>query len=126
MRCFYSQDFTLDLPRDHPFPMDKYRVSKDMLLDARIVRPDEIVEVRAADTHVLRRVHDPEYLAKIYNGQLDRKEQLLLGFPVTPRLYNKSATEVEATRRTCEAALMEGVAFFALLMIFLALFWSRG
>lgn len=110
MRCFYSQDFTLDLPADHPFPMDKYRVSKDMLLDARIVKPEDIVEVRAADAHVLKRVHDPDYLAKIYNGRLDRKEQLLLGLPVTPRLYTKSATEVEATRRTCEAALMEGIA----------------
>jgi len=110
MRCFYSQDFTLDLPADHPFPMDKYRVSKDMLLDSRILKAEEIVEVRAADAHVLQRVHDPEYLSKIYHGQLDRKEQILLGLPVTPRLYTKSATEAEATRRTCEAALMEGVA----------------
>jgi acetoin utilization deacetylase AcuC-like enzyme len=110
MRCFYSQDFTLDLPTDHPFPVDKYRISKDMLLDSRIVGAEEIVEVRAADAHVLKRVHDPEYLSKIYYGQLDRKEQILLGLPVTPHLYTKSATEVEATRRTCEAALIDGVA----------------
>jgi acetoin utilization deacetylase AcuC-like enzyme len=110
MRCFYSQDFFMDLPDGHPFPMEKFRVVKDMLLESGVVTPGEIVEVRAADAHVLKRVHDPEYLAKIYNGQLDRKEQLLLGLPVTPRLYTRSATEVEATRRTCEAALLEGVA----------------
>ena len=110
MRCFYSQDFYLDLPAGHPFPMDKYRVAKDMLLDGGIVKPDEIVEVRAADAHVLKRVHAPDYLAKISSGMLDRKEQVLLGLPVTPKLYTRSATEVEATRRACEAALVEGVA----------------
>ena len=51
MRCFYSQDFELSLPSGHPFPMDKFRVSKDMLLDGGILRPEEIIEVRAADSH---------------------------------------------------------------------------
>jgi acetoin utilization deacetylase AcuC-like enzyme len=110
MRCFYSQDFYLDLPEGHPFPMDKFRVAKDMLLDSGVLGADEIVEVRAADSHVLRRVHDPGYLSRIANGQLDRKEQVKLGLPVTPMLYTRSATEVEATRRACEAALLEGVA----------------
>ncbi len=110
MRCFYSPEFYLDLPEGHPFPMAKFRVSKDMLLEGGILRPEEIQEVRPADTHVLARVHDPEYLAKIYHGQLDRKEQIKLGLPVTPQLYRRSATEVEATRRACEAALQDGLA----------------
>ena len=61
MRCFYSQDLELELPDGHPFPMDKFRVSKDMLLEGRILRPEEVVEVRAADPHVLRAVgYDPD------------------------------------------------------------------
>ncbi len=110
MRCFYSPDFYLDLPAGHPFPMEKFRLSKEMLLQAGTVRPEEIVEVRAAYPHVLQRAHDPDYLAKIYRGQLDRKEQIQLGLPVTPQLYTRSATEVEATRLACEAALQDGVA----------------
>lgn len=54
MRCFYSQDLELDLPAGHPFPMEKFRVSKDMLLDGGILRPEEIIEVRAADVHLLQ------------------------------------------------------------------------
>lgn len=110
MRCFYSSELELELPKGHPFPMDKFRLSKDMLLESRVLRPEEVIEVRAADPHVLKAVHDPAYLAKIYHGQLDRKEQIKLGLPVTPKLYTRSATEVEATRRTCLAALEEGVA----------------
>lgn len=90
--------------------MDKFRVSKDMLLEGGVIRPEEIVEVRMADPHVLQRVHDRDYLQKIYSCAVDRKEELRLGLPVTPQLYTRSATEVEATRLACRAALEEGVA----------------
>ncbi|MGE9269026.1 MAG: histone deacetylase family protein [Verrucomicrobiales bacterium] len=110
MRCFYSPDFFLEVPEGHPFPMTKFEVSKSMLIDQGILRGEEIVEVRAADAHVLRRVHDDAYLQKIYSGRLDRKEQIQLGLPLTPKLFTRSATEAEATRQACLAALEEGAA----------------
>jgi acetoin utilization deacetylase AcuC-like enzyme len=109
MRCFYSQELELELPSDHPFPMEKFRVSKDMLLDGGILRPEEIIEVGAADHQQLLRVHATDYIRKIQSGLLGRKEHVLLGLPASPRLYTRSATEVEATRLACHAALLEGV-----------------
>lgn len=109
MRCFYSEELELHLPAGHPFPMDKYRVSKDMLLQGGILRPEEIVEVRAADAEHLRRVHDTQYVERIRSGILDRKEQITLGLPSSPMLYTRSAIEVEATRLACHAALSEGI-----------------
>jgi len=110
MRCFYSQDLELKLPSGHPFPMEKFRISKDMLLEGGILRPEEIVEVKVADSHLLKTVHETAYIERISSGLLDRKEQIQLGLPVTPQLYHRSATEVEATRQACHAALAEGVA----------------
>ncbi len=109
MRCFYSEKLELELPSGHPFPMEKFRVAKDMLLQGGILRPEEIIEVRAADNHLLQRIHAPDYIRKIESGRLGRKEQILLGLPATPHLYTRSATEVEATRLACHAALAEGV-----------------
>ena len=109
MRCFYSEDLELELPSGHPFPMSKFRISKDMLLEGGILRPEEIIEVHSASTHLLQRVHESDYIRKIESGQLGRKEQILLGLPATPKLYTRSATEVEATRLACHAALVEGV-----------------
>jgi acetoin utilization deacetylase AcuC-like enzyme len=109
MRCFYSQEFELALPDGHPFPMEKFRVSKDMLLEGGILRPEEIVEVRAAAPHLLRLAHQPDYVAKIESARLDRKEELLLGLPAGPGLFARGATEVEATRLACQAALTEGI-----------------
>ncbi|MEP4079280.1 histone deacetylase [Haloferula sp.] len=110
MRCFYSQNLELELPTGHPFPMEKFRESKEMLLQGGVLRPEEVVEVGAANPHVIQSVHDRDYMTRIYRGQLDSKEELRLGLPVTPQLYQRSATEVEATRQTCYAALAEGVA----------------
>lgn len=109
MRCFYSEKLELALPSGHPFPMEKFRVSKDMLLEGGILRPEEIIEVRIADNHLLRRVHEADYIRKIESGLLDRKEQILLGLPIGPELFTRSATEVEATRLACHAALTEGI-----------------
>ncbi len=109
MRCFYSEGLELPLPSGHPFPMEKFRVSRDMLLEGGILRPEEIVEVKTAQTHQLQRIHDLEYIRKIETGQLDRKEQILLGLPASPSLFHRSVTEVEATRLACHAALTEGI-----------------
>ncbi len=109
MRCFYSEALELELPTGHPFPMEKFRVSKDMLLEHRGLPPEEIIEVSAAPTHVLQRVHDPAYIRKIELGQLDRTEQIILGLPATRGLFHRSAAEVEATRLACHSALTEGI-----------------
>lgn len=85
-------------------------MSKDMLLESGVLKAEDLVDVQAADASVLKRVHDAEYLAKIYNSQLDRKEQIKLGLPASPKLYHRSGTEVEATRLACRAALEEGAA----------------
>ncbi|MCP5536995.1 MAG: histone deacetylase [Akkermansiaceae bacterium] len=112
MRCFYSSDLDLklDLPEGHPFPGDKYSTCREMLLQNGILRPEEIIDVAQTDLHVLKRVHDGEYLSKIYHGALDMREQLALGLPANPKLFARCATEAEATRQTCHAALAEGVA----------------
>ncbi|MGJ8643073.1 MAG: histone deacetylase family protein [Luteolibacter sp.] len=109
MRCFYSQSLELELPEGHPFPMDKFRISKDMLLSENILRPEEVIEVKPTEFHNILRVHDRSYVEKIQSATLDRKEQLILGLPATRNLFTRSATEVEATRLACNTALTEGV-----------------
>ena len=109
MRCFYSKAFELELPSGHPFPMDKFRISKDMLIGENILRPEEVIEVKPTDFHQILRVHDRDYIEKIQSAALDRKEQILLGLPASRHLFTRSATEVEATRLACNAALTEGI-----------------
>jgi len=89
--------------------MEKFRVSKEMLLQENILRADEITEVKEFDFHHILRVHDRSYIERVQSNLLGRKEQILLGLPASPNLFSRSATEVEATRLACNAALTEGV-----------------
>lgn len=109
MRCFYSSDLFLELPSGHPFPMEKFTVSKDMLLSSGVIMAEDIVEIGAASDYVLQRVHSKAYLDDIYHGTLGKKEETRLGLPMVNKLYQRSATEVEATRQACYSALEEGV-----------------
>lgn len=110
MRCFYSPLFELDLPSGHVFNPAKYRVSQEMLLIDGVLRPEEIVEVEVADYFLLRSVHDQNYIDRISRCMLENEEQSLLGLPPSPQLYSRCASEVEATRLTCRAAMEEGLA----------------
>lgn len=110
MRCFYSPLFELPLPAGHIFNPSKYRVSQEMLLLDGILRPEEVVEVEAANIFLLRSVHDNRYIERISQCTLEKNEQRILGFPPSPELYSRCATEVEATRLACRAAMVEGLA----------------
>jgi acetoin utilization deacetylase AcuC-like enzyme len=109
MRCFYSQELERAIPDAHAFPAEKFRASKDMLLEGGILTPEEIIEVGSARVGLIERVHSPDYVRAIEYGQLGLKEQILLGLPAGPGLFARSAGEVEATRLACQAALTEGI-----------------
>ena len=49
MRVSYSPGYFVPLPEDHPFPMGKFPVLRQILLAEGVLRPKEIVEPWEAD-----------------------------------------------------------------------------
>lgn len=109
MRCFYSESLEQEIFKNSDFSNEKLRLSRERLLQQGILKAEEIIEVKATDFHHILRVHDRSYIEKVQSNLLDRKEQILLGLPASSNLFSRSAHEVEATRKACEAALEEGV-----------------
>ena len=110
MRCFYSPGYYLPLPDGHPFPMVKFPMALGMLLESGAVAAEEVEEVAPAPRETLERVHTPEYLDRVSQGELTSKEATMLGLPPSPELFTRCAREVEGTRRAVRAALADGVA----------------
>ncbi len=110
MRCFYSPGYFLPLPEGHPFPMVKFPLAFEMLLESGAVAADDVEEVAPAAHEHLERVHTPEYLDRVSRGELTSKEATMLGLPPSPELFARCAREVEGTRRAVRAALADGVA----------------
>jgi acetoin utilization deacetylase AcuC-like enzyme len=69
-----------------------------------------VVDARGATWRELRAAHTRAYLARVRAGRLDRREQLALGLPWSPRLVERARRSVGATLQAAAAALDDGVA----------------
>jgi acetoin utilization deacetylase AcuC-like enzyme len=107
VKAFYTDHFVLPLPSGHRFPMEKYSKLRNLV---GAVEGIELVEAPAAsDTQILY-AHDPHYLIKIIQGNLDPKEQREIGFPWSEKMVERSRRSAGATVAACKAAMSEGVA----------------
>src|SRR6185312_6107826 len=97
MRAFYSDTFVLPLPEHHRFPMAKYRLLRERLLNDGVLA--------AADLHVpdpiawndLRLVHDAAYVDAVATGTLPPDAQRRIGFPWSEMMVERSRRSVGAT-----------------------------
>ncbi len=109
MKCFHSKILPRLLQDKASLPLWKGKLSCDMLLDENILSASEIIDCQPLPSEVIRSAHSRSYLHKILSGQLDMKEQMLLGFRVTPEIYPMVSSSVNASISTCLTALAERV-----------------
>ncbi|PWV59083.1 histone deacetylase family protein [Plasticicumulans acidivorans] len=109
MKAFYCDHFVLPLPAGHRFPMDKYRRLRERVAADSTGR-FELHEPAAADDDELGRAHAADYVARVSRGELDAREQRVLGFPWSAQLIERSRRSAGATIAACRAALADGVA----------------
>ena len=108
MKAFYSDRFVLPLPEGHRFPMSKYRLLREQVVERRLI--DELEEAPAIEAEQLLLVHSPSYWQRVRDGALDQKEVRAMGFPWSPQLVERSRRSVGATLAAARVALERGVA----------------
>ena len=109
MKIFYSDHLHVPLPEGHRFPMPKYHLLHQRVVEARLPGVELLPSDPATDEQLLL-VHEPEYLRKVTEGGLSEKEERRVGFPWTPELVIRSRFSVGGTINACRAALAEGIA----------------
>ena len=110
MKVYYTDTFPIPLPENHSFPKDKYyllrkRISERLdskLIDLQIPEPVSREAILCA--------HDPEYIRRLFEGELTYKEIRRVGLPWSPQIVKRTRYSVGATIAACRAALSEGVA----------------
>ncbi|MFO8036393.1 MAG: histone deacetylase [Anaerolineales bacterium] len=110
MDVYYHDLFTFPLPRGHRFPIQKYAMLRQRLVEEGIIRLEDLhVPAPASDDQLLL-VHSQEYLHKLKNGGLTEKEIRRLGFPWSLDLVERSRRSVGSTIAACRSALENGLA----------------
>ena len=111
LKTFYSDTFPIPLPSDHRFPIDKYRLLRELIIaDGLIPQNDLSIPEPASDADILL-AHDKDYLEMIKSGLLSENEIRRLGFPWSPELVERSRRSVGGTIAACRAAIYDGIAF---------------
>src|SRR4029077_13916601 len=90
--------FVLPLPEHHRFPMTKYRLLRERLIERGLVAADDMHVPDAISWDDLRLVHSPAYVDAVAGGTLPSDAQRRIGFPW-------SAMMVERSRRSAGATL---------------------
>ena len=108
LKIFYADHVDLPLPEDHRFPADKYRKVRALIksrfeLDEAVFEPSPL-----ALYEELKLVHDPDYVDKIFSGDLSRAEEKKIGFPWSKGLVNRVRASTGGTFFAAKNALATG------------------
>lgn len=108
MHAYYADHFVLPLPEGHRFPMRKYSLLRERLLqDLGGVR---FFEAPPASDGELALAHTPAYIRGIAEGRLAPAVYREIGFPWSEAMAERARRSVGATVAAARAALQEGVA----------------
>lgn len=109
MKVFYSDRYTIPLPDGHKFPISKYRLIKDGLLNRGVLRHDELFECPLANVSTVKLAHDSAYVDAVLECRLDPKMVRKIGFPQTEALPLRSLATVGGALCAADEALETGI-----------------
>lgn len=109
-RLYYSPYYYADIGEGHVFPIRKFELVRDLLLNEGTLRKDEIVEPEPASVEDLLLVHTEDYITRLVDGTLTAKEIRKLGLPWSQSLVRRSFHAISGTINAAFHALESGIA----------------
>ena len=109
MRAFYSDTFVLPLPEQHRFPMAKYRLLRERLVEEGILSADDLRVPDPVAWEDLRLVHDAGYVDAVAAGTLPADAQRRIGFPWSAMMVERSRRSVGATLAAAKTIVGDGL-----------------
>lgn len=110
MHVWSSAKYTFPLPNGHRFPIAKYALLRQRVIDEEIVPAEHVHDPSAAPREDLLLVHAPDYVDRFTTGALTRDEERRLGFPWSAALVERSYRAAGGTLEAAIRALDDGIA----------------
>jgi acetoin utilization deacetylase AcuC-like enzyme len=109
LHCWTSARYTIPLPPGHRFPITKYALLRDAVIESGLVAPGDLHEPERASVDALLLVHTERYVRALVGGELTEAEQRRIGLPWSESLVERSFRAVGGTCEAAMAALDRGV-----------------
>jgi acetoin utilization deacetylase AcuC-like enzyme len=110
MRVFYADHHRVPLPDGHRFPMNKYARLREALVATGVLAPDQLAPAPMIERRDLERIHDPAYVAAVFDGTLDARAVRRIGLPLSPEMLRRTCASTGGTLAAARAALDDGLA----------------
>ncbi len=104
-RLFYSPDYYAEIGEDHVFPIKKFELARNILLNEGTLTESEIYKPESAETEDLLLIHTEDYVTRLTNGTLTKSEVRRLGLPWSESLVRRSFLAVSGTINASRTAL---------------------
>lgn len=104
-RLFYTDHYPLPLPPEHRFPIQKYRMLRELL------ERDGFFALEAAplaELEIIALAHEPTYVDAFLHGRLNEAAMRRIGFPWSEGLVTRTLASVGSTLAATREALATG------------------
>ncbi|HEY3928194.1 MAG TPA: histone deacetylase [Candidatus Koribacter sp.] len=101
-RLFYTDHYSLPLPDGHKFPIQKYRLLREML---EREGGFEFTPAPLAKPEVIALAHEAAYVEQFVRGELPAQVMRRIGFPWSPELVKRTLGSVGGTLSAAMDAL---------------------
>jgi acetoin utilization deacetylase AcuC-like enzyme len=108
MRVFHSNQYVIDLPANHKFPIIKYAKIRERLEAEGTLAKEDIYEPALASRDEILLAHTADYHDRFVAGQLSARELRRLGLPWSEALVRRSRYAVAGTMAAAHQALRTG------------------
>ena len=109
-KIFYSPYYYADIGENHVFPIRKFELVRDKLLQEQTIEKSEVVEPEPAAVEDVLLVHTNDYVERLRRGELTRQEIRKLGLPWSESLVRRSFLATSGTINAAKSALENRVA----------------
>lgn len=108
-RLFYSPYYYAEIGEGHVFPIRKFELVRDLLIEEGTLLPEEIIEPLPAKVEDLHLVHTEDYISRLVDGTLTTKEIRKLGLTWSQSLVRRSFHAISGTIEAAKYALESGI-----------------
>ncbi len=106
----FHDDYSPALPPGHRFPMEKFRLLRDYLVDSGMTTDQALLRPALCPHEVLALAHDRDYVERYCSGDMSRDELRRLGLPWSPQLAQRTVRAVGGSLLAADLALRHGLA----------------
>jgi len=111
IKIAHNQNFVLQLPEGHKFPIAKYNLVPSQLLSESTIKKENLFSPIVENREIVELTHTGEYVSKLLTDELTDKEIRKIGFPRSMELIEREFMIARGTREGAQYALKNGVAF---------------